>query len=196
MSWPPDDELLAAWRVLVADPTTAGEFMRLTLRPLAEMLAAWQPRADPHVIETAAGDALLAFLRRPAAYDPGRRPLPVYLRVIARRRLFSELKREGRHHSGRIPWDAVELHQSDRNDPVDDDLPSLDSPALQAVITGLWDVERRVFDLLMDGERDTPIFAAAMGLTDLPADEQEVEVKRAKDRIKARLKRARGGSDG
>jgi DNA-directed RNA polymerase specialized sigma24 family protein len=195
MTWPPDDQLLDAWRALVADPTTAGEFMSLSLRPLAEGLARWWRSADPDTVESAAADALLAFARRPSAYDPSRSPLPAYLRRIARCRLINLLKSEGRHQSGRIPWDSVELHLSDGNDPVDDDLPSFDSPALQAVIAGFSDVERRAFELMADGERDTPVFAAAMGLTGRPADEQEAEVKRAKDRIKARLKRA-GGSDG
>lgn len=196
MDWPPDDELLEAWRQLVADPTTAGQFMNLTLRPLADSLAAWRRGTDPDLIESAVADALLAFCRRADVYDPDRRPLGVYLRVIARRRLCSQLKSEGRHHAGRIPWDTVELHPPDRNDPSGDDSPSFDSPALRAVIAGFSDVDRRVFDLILDGERDTPIFAEAMGVSALSPDDQEAEVKRAKDRVKARLKRAGGGSNG
>jgi DNA-directed RNA polymerase specialized sigma24 family protein len=196
MDWPPDDELLDAWRRLVADPTDGGAFMTLAVRPLAGNLAAWRPATDPHLIESAAVDGLLAFLRRPEAYDPSRLPLPAYLRHIARCRLINELKREGKHQSGRIPWDGVELRLSDRNDPEDDDRPTLDSPAFRAVIAGFSDTDRRVFDLITDGEKDTPVFAEAMGVTALPPDEQEREVKRAKDRVKARLKRARGGGDG
>jgi RNA polymerase sigma-70 factor (ECF subfamily) len=195
MDWPPDDELLEAWRELVADPATHGEFMQLTLRPLAEMLAAWRPSADPDLIESAAVDGLLAFFRRPAAYDPARLPLPAYLRMIARRRLINLLKSEGRHHHGRIPWDSVELHPPDRNDPVDDDSP-LVSPEQQAVLDGLSEVERRVLEMVLANERRTPVFAAVLGIADRPLEEQKAEVKRAKDRIKARLNRARGGSDG
>lgn len=195
MNWPPDDELLDAWRAVVADPTSVGEFVALTLRPLAEGLSRWWRNTDPDTVESAAADALLAFARRPSAYDPTRSPLPAYLRRIARCRLINLLNSEGRHQSGRISWESVELHVADRNEPVDDDLPSFDTPALRAVVAGFSDAERGVFDLMVGGERDTPIFAAAMGLTDLPADQQEAEVKRAKDRIKARLKRA-GASNG
>lgn len=196
MDWPTDDDLLAAWGRLADDPTTNGEFVELTLRPLADMLAVWRPATDPDLVESAAIDGLLAFLRRPAAYDPARLPLPAYLRMIARRRLSNLLKSEGRHHAGRIPWNAVELHLPDRNDPVDDDSPSPVSPEQQAVLDGLSEVERQVLELVLANERRTPIFATVLGIADRPAGEQEREVKRAKDRIKARLKRAVGGSDG
>jgi hypothetical protein len=43
------------------------------------------------------------------------------------------------------------------------------------------------------GERSTAVFAAAMGLADRPKDEQQREVKRMKDCLKQRLKRAGGG---
>lgn len=196
MGWPNDDELVAAWRRLLDDPTAGGAFLALTLRPLVEALAVWRPAADPHAVETAAEEALLAFLKRPVAYDQAKSTLPAYLRLIARRRLLNHFAAERRHHAGRIPWESVELGATDRNDPAGDDSPSFDTPAVQDVITAFSDGERRVFDLTLAGERRTAVFADAMGLSDRPADEQEREVKRAKDRIKARLKRAAGGGDG
>jgi DNA-directed RNA polymerase specialized sigma24 family protein len=189
--WPPDDTLLAAWRDLVADPTCAGSFAELVLSPLNADLARAFPKSHHHDLTTAAEDALLAFFRRPAAYDPARRPLRAYLRVIARRRFANLLDREKKHRSGRIPWDAIELDLPDRNDP-EDDLAFADHPRLREVIDSLPEADRRVFDLMLDGERDTAVFAAALGITDRPADEQFAEVKKAKDRIKARLKRAGG----
>ena len=190
--WPPDDALLAAWRDLAADPTAPGAFAELVLPALTADLARFFPRLHPHDAETAGEDALLAFLRRPQAYDPARLPLPAYLLMIARRRLLNLRDKEKRHRTNRIPWDAVELGLPERKG-SGDELSFADLPRLREVIDSFSDADRRAFDLMLDGERDTAVFAAALGVSDLPVDEQFAAVKKAKDRIKARLKRAGGG---
>ena len=43
---------------------------------------------------------------------------------------------------------------------------------------------------LLRGERADRVFAAALGIADRPAAELQAEVKRVKDRIRARLRRA------
>ena len=63
---------------------------------------------------------------------------------------------------------------------------------LRRAMKALPATDRRVFDLMFIGERDTAVFAYALGLTERPPGEQFDAVKRAKDRIKARLKRAGG----
>lgn len=188
--WPPDDDLLTAWRAVLAAPLTAGgAFAALVLDPLAAALAPQFPRAHPDDHLTAAGDAVLAFLRRPERYDPGRLRLPAYLRMIARRKMADLLGRDRKHHDGRIPWDAVEHDQAERNE-EGGDLPSLDGPALTAVVADFTADEATVFELWKDGEAKTPVFAAALGLAHLPPDDQRAAVYRLKDRIKQRLKRA------
>ncbi len=187
-----DDVWLGAWRRLVADPDEGGAFAALVHGPLTDALEDRYPWADPHAVATAVGDAVLAFLRRPAAYDLGRLPLFRYLLLIARRRLSHQREREGRHHRGRIPWDAVELAAPAGNEWEEDEL-SFQSADLQPVLASLSDAERRVLELMRDGERSTAAFVAALGLADRPVGEREAVVKRVKDRIKARLKRAAGG---
>ena len=192
--WPADDTLVDAWAALVADPDTAAAFAELVLGPLTDALARREPLADEDDISTAAGDAVLAVLKRPELYDPARLPLHKYLQLIARRKLMTVWSAGKKHRAGRIPWDAVELDLPARNEETeDDDSPSFDTPELQAVIAGLSVAERAVFDLLLTDERRTAAFAEALGIAGLPVPEQEAEVKRAKDRIKARLKRAAGG---
>jgi hypothetical protein len=71
---------------------------------------------------------------------------------------------------------------------------SFDSPDLRAVLDSMSDVDRQLVELMRTGERRTAIYAVPLGVADRPADEQEVVVKKAKDRIKARLKRAVGGN--
>jgi len=193
--WPPDDELLAAWGRLVGDPTSGTAFVSLALPPLVRALALWGKGAHADDIETAAADAVLALIKRPERYDPAKSPLPAFLLLVARRRWLNQFAAERRHRVGKIPWDDVEFALADGNE-EGDDAPSFDRPEMQGVIASFSDVDRRLFDLMLGGERNTAAFAAVMGITDRPSDEQEREVKRAKDRIKARLKRAAGGTDG
>ena len=190
--WPTDPELIGAWERLVADPDSAGEFADMVLRPLEADLGRQFRHAHPDDVTAAADTAVLAIVRRPEAYDPGRSRLPAFLRLIARRDLANLLAAERRHARGRIPWESVELTHPGRNEP--EEAPSLgDSPEVQAVIDGLSAVDRQVLDLIRDGERDTAVFAAVLGIADRPAGEQAAEVKRVKDRIMARLRRAGGG---
>ncbi len=190
--WPPAEALLAAWRRLIDDPDTAAEFAEAVLTPLAASLADRHRRADPDDLATAAGDAVLAFLKRPGAYDPVRLPLANYLLLIAKRRRLNRLDAERRHHAGRIPWDCVELDAAGRNDRGDFQL-DFDGPELAAVVNQFPDGDRRVWQLMLGGERRTEAFADALGVTLGPG--AAAHVKRAKDRIKARLKRAAGGDD-
>ena len=194
MSEPLSVDWLTAWERLTGDPDAGGAFVALVHAPLVAALSARHRRDDPDAVFTAVSDAVLAILKRPAAYDPAKSPLFRFLLMIAERRLRNSFAAEGRHRRGRIPWDAVELDASERNEEEEDEPLSLDAPELRAVIDALSDAERQVFDLMRGGERRTAVYAAVLGIADCSADEQEVEVKRAKDRIKARLKRAGGGS--
>ncbi len=58
------------------------------------------------------------------------------------------------------------------------------------MIAAFDDAERRAFELMRAGERRTAVFAAALGLTDRPPAGQADEVKRVKDKIMQRLRRA------
>lgn len=197
MDWPPDDDLLEAWRRLVADPDTGAAFAALVLTPLANDLARRGRTPDRDAIDTAAGTAVLELLEHAARYNPDRSPLRSYLLMTAEGRLLNVIAAEARHHRRRaVSADFVEHAPDERNEQVDDDTPSFDAPELQPVLAALSEQERRIFDLMRDGERDTPVFAAVLGITDRSSDEQRHEVKKAKDRILARLRRAAGGGNG
>ncbi|MBN9523150.1 hypothetical protein J0H58_32320 [bacterium] len=190
--WPSDDEIHDAWRRLVADPDTGTAFVALVLPPLEAALGRLFPRVDPHRVAEAADDAVLSIIRRATAFDPGRSPLRKFLLLVARRDLSNILKADGRHHRERIPWATVELTHPAGNESTDGET-FADHPELLAAVEGMSPDDQRVFELMRDGERDTPVFAAALGIAHLPADEQAAEVKRAKDRVMARLKRAGRG---
>jgi RNA polymerase sigma-70 factor (ECF subfamily) len=187
--WPPDEHLLASWRRLVSDPDTAGAFAGLVLRPLEADLARRFPRADPDQVGEAADTAVANLVKYPTRFDPARSPLPAFLRMIAGRDVLNLLRAERRHRRGRIPWDAVE-HDLPAGNVPEEGLTWVEFPALRAAVEGLDETDRRVLELMLDGERDTDVFAEVLGIADRPADERKAVVKREKDRIKARLRRA------
>lgn len=190
--WPSGERLLAAWTRLVADRDTGGSFAELVLPPLVADLSR-EFAAHPSEIQTAAHTAVLTFLRHPERFDPGR-SLPVYLRTIARGDMRNLLDADRRRRRNEIPWQTVELDVAGRNSEEDEPVRLADAPAVRAAIDALPEADRRVYDLMADGERATGVFALALGIADRPREVQADEVKRAKDRVKARLKRAGGGT--
>jgi len=195
MDWPPDDELLEEWRRLVADSDTGTEFVDAVHAPLVVSLAARRRNADPDAVFTAASDALLWFVEHAGRYDPNRSPLKLFLLMVAERKLLNVIESDLRHRRRTVSGDFIEHAADERNEQVDDDSLSFDAPELQPVLAALSDVERRVLDLMRGGERATGVFAEVLGITGRSPDGQRHEVKKAKDRILARLRRAAGGGN-
>jgi len=196
--WPTADvgaELLR--RLAALDPLATTAFAEAYLAPLVAHLRANHPNADDHTRITAAEDAITSLFKKPERYTPGLRSLVGYLRMSAAGDLRNLLASEKRHHTRRENWDSVELDAAAGNSADgadDDDLPSFDDPRFGPVIAAFTPAERAAFGLMRAGNRDTADFSAVLGLTHLSADEQAGEVKRVKDRIMQRLKRAAGGS--
>jgi hypothetical protein len=172
-----------------------------------DLLYAWLTAKNPGVDEAWCQDAVhravLALIHRPGSYDPARGGLAAYLQMSAQGDLRNVLRREGRHHRGRLPWKNVEeaaeagKFPERSEDPVartsDDDKARRGAAVLAAVRESLAEPDQRCFDLMRDGEKRTAAFAVAAGFSDLPPREQAREVKRVKDRIKKRIERAGGG---
>jgi DNA-directed RNA polymerase specialized sigma24 family protein len=175
-------------------PSYCSTRFGITLPPLVHSLAGKFPKADPDDLFSAATDALMWFGLHPHRYDPTR-PLPPFLIHIARCEMYDLLNAGKKHREKKIPCDSVEFDLADWNEEEEEDeAMSFDSPDLRAVLDSMSDVDRQLVELMRTGERRTAIYAVPLGVADRPADEQEVVVKKAKDRIKARLKRAVGGN--
>jgi hypothetical protein len=182
------------WLQRLCDPSdrvAAGAFSAECFPALVAWLRRRYPRVDPDLAHEAAGEALVAFLKEPGRYDAGRRSLDGYLQMAAAGDLLNLLRRERRHFpKRRIGVELDGLAGKDRRG----DAPRCDDfPALAAVRDSLSERDRRVYELMRQGERARRIFADALGLTDRPAAEQRAEIKRAKDRILARFRRAAKG---
>jgi hypothetical protein len=198
---PPEAGLLFHLRLCAGDPDAPADVCRAYLDPVLDHLAARYPRLDPHLRQTAAHEALLGYFKDPRQYVPERADLGLFLRMAARRDLQNLIEREDRHHRREIPWTAVEEGDGSRNlsgekaeaTPVDEFERCEQAKRWHAYLESLAATfsaeERCVWDLMLAGERSVTAFATVLGLTDRSAEEQAREVKRIKDRIKARIKR-------
>jgi hypothetical protein len=202
---PPEEGLRLHLRLLAQEADVSADICAAYLTPLEASLAGKFREVEPETLRTAAHDALIHYFDNPAAYDPQRGDLAKYLRMAARADLLNFLRTEKRHHRGRVAWSVVELDEDAGNlfggeeEPLAqlqrDEEAERCRARLEWLRAGCTPEERRVLDLMLAGERASPVFAAALERSDLPADEQEREVKRVKDRLKKRLERGGPAND-
>lgn len=204
-SLPTQAEALALHqRLLRDDPVAWNDVAWAYLDHLIAWLAPRNLSVPEDLRVTAAEDAVMSLCKRPASYDPARGELFPFLCMAAQRDLQNLLQKEKRHQ-GAVSLESVEqspqagkylgkeddsclklYREDDPNDGHD--------PLIAAFLASASAEERRVLELMLDGERDSSVFAAALGLGDLPVQEQRLRVKQLKDRIKARLRRERRSS--
>ena len=190
--WPTQDEedrLLTDLRS--GDRSAHGPVAAAYLEPLIAELGRRHRFADPHAVASAAGEAIVNFLKDPTKYDPTRGPFRPYLEWAATRDLQNLLARERRHQRGRVSLaEDVEDRPTGGNSLPDG--AGWDDPRIVAALAELSPTDRRVFDLMKDEVPATAAYVGLLGVVDEPPDVQARAVKRAKDRIKARLRRATG----
>lgn len=180
--------------VCAGDPTASSRIFTALLEPLIDWLGfRWRNERDAEWVRDFAIDSILSYLEDLQRYDPSQASLLTYLRMDAHGDLLNDHERRQR----RVEKEAeatVELALGGRNSSTDE-YPSEREPPemkLSAVRDTLPDERDRQAVLLMMGqERSTAAFAEVWELTELGAEDQAAEVKRNKDRIKARLRRLR-----
>jgi len=184
--------------LLNRDNVAQQQFAYAYLEPLVAWLGRKRPRLDEDLYQQAAEQAIMDFIHNPGAYDPVRCGLWGYLCMAALRDLLNLLKKEARHRRGRQSLDSVAESPDAGNYLGREDDPSRvlsfaeqQRAARAAVGGGLTEPERRALEVMLQGVQETPPYAEALGIAHLPDDEQARQVKRFKDRVKARGKRAR-----
>ncbi len=184
-------------RLLRRDPTAPSELAERCLAPLVDALRrSFVSSVDQVMLEDAAIEMILKLGERPEKYDPERGSLASYLRMAARRDVLNDLESERRRNRHLAPLEDVELRSSARNlpwastrDPAEALVDKLGHERVGRLREQFEGSELEMVDLLVDGERRTEVYADVLGLRDLPWEEQVREVKRAKDRLKKRMKR-------
>lgn len=180
-------ELHAA--LVAGDPTASSRIFDALLDPLVERLTYKWKTVDRQDLEERAIDSLIAYVSNPQRYDPRRASLLTYLTLDADGDLKNAY-RSARHEREQLASD-VEDAVSRRNERADVEFFLEEDRAFLARLREAFPDERdrRVIYLLLEGERSTAAYAAALDISGRPVDEQRAEVKRIKDRIKKRLAR-------
>jgi hypothetical protein len=142
--WPsPSVEKRLADALLTQTATsTANEVAEVFLAPLTTYLRKTHPASDPDACATAAENAILSVCQDPTPFDPAGLPLGAFLRFVAQRDLLSELRKEHRHHRGRMPLPDVELVPDGGNDREEPGT-GWDDPRVVAAVAELGEEERR-----------------------------------------------------
>ena len=185
---PPEAEGLRLHGLLfTTDATAPWDFARAYLPHLAAWLRATN-RVSADLCEAAAAEAVYSILSKPDRFDPTKgASLIAFLRMAATRDLQNLLRREERHAHEPLDENSVELHGADgKYEGTDDEERQAFLSRLRA---SLSEPDQNVLDLMLAGERKNEAFAKVVGVAHLPRKERDAEVKRAKDRIKARAKR-------
>lgn len=185
--WPsPEVEKYLLADLLANKPTARSRFAEAVYEPLVAALAWRHPLAGEDAVTDAAGDALMSFLADPTRYDQARGKLRGYLLMAATGDLLNRRRGDRKHHAGRVPLEAVEDRPAGGKS--DAGAPEWGERVAAAVALLSAD-DRGVLDLMRAGERRTRVFAAALGITGLPAATQAAVVKRIKDRLLKFLQR-------
>ncbi|MEW6127587.1 MAG: hypothetical protein AB1757_11175 [Acidobacteriota bacterium] len=161
-------------------------FLQLLVKSLSRRF--YKQIHDPHIIASAAIDALMSFLKQPEKYVPARSKngLFGYLFMIAARDLFTILNRQ----KAFVPVEAIDseiLSRKRRSDTPERKL--LEDELLREIQSPLNEVDKKIVALMLDGVRGTEHYVEILGIQDKPAMEQAVIVKMNKDRLKKSLKK-------
>ena len=197
-----NDELLALHQALLDGDADAPALLAEKLVPmLRAKLGSLNARlTDPQIVESAIGQSVATYLRRPETFDPNRASLASYLAIDAAGDVKNELEKRRPEIANDevVEQTLVELGFRDRNLTMEEEaldaLDPFDQPqaTVEAVRRQLGELtprDRELAQLVADEVRSYAVWADALGIEHLPLDVQEREVKRQKDRIKKKLAR-------
>jgi RNA polymerase sigma factor (sigma-70 family) len=176
---------------LLREPTAPAKVFSLAFLPLCKRIKKSARNAADDQVSDACTDAIIAYLRKPAVFDPSRSSLWTFLFVIATRRLLdyrrAARRREFREETG-VNFEVLAVPA---NKTVGEEhllAHEIDARYMTEIAND--SKELRVLELMCCGVRETDQYAQALGLAiDDPAVGREV--KRVKDKLKARLRKVR-----
>jgi hypothetical protein len=205
---PDQEHLLRLHDELVNGERTAPARMaNLVLEPLVRRVRQGVSGIDEPQVRSTCCQTLARYLRSPEIYEPNRGPLIAWLVLDARGDVLNELTSargrreivdvatvELRGATGNVFTEAAELRPVeeealDHADPYD--VPTDVLASIREHAAALSPEDAAMIELMGEGVRETAAYAEVLGITHLPAQEQQAAVKREKDRLTRQLERLR-----
>lgn len=190
------ERLNAIHQQLLAGSRTASlDLFKAALDPVVGHVI----KSVPGIAEEDARDhvvaAIIDHIENPDRFDSAKASLWTYLCLIAMRDAIDAVRQTGERAGlmGKHGYD-IELWGARPNNEYDEVEWKKDAEKIMGLYGDLIvqnDGEKRVLELMLDGEKETAAFARVLGLAD--GDGTAAEVKRVKDRINQRMKQVRDG---
>lgn len=177
---------------LLEGSRAAAEQIALHFRPLlvSALRKKYTRLTDPHLVEIASSDALLAYLSHPEKFNPARSSLIAWLYMDAQTNLLNLLRHEKRAEKHRSKFKDDPGNKASSIDP-ERRLMENESALVNLVQQVVVDhQDREVVSLMAQGERETSVYAEALGIEHVLPIKRAAIVKRHKDRLKVALRRA------
>ena len=194
-----EQELDLHRRLLAGDETAARDLASFYYEPLLKHLRRTsERRVSDAQIADAASKAWMSVSKKPGSLEETK-SLWGFLTFVAQRDLLNVVAKDDRRRKREKSQDSVELLPDRGIDPKkaeqQDEAAHARCEIVSIVEDGLTEGERQCLELVLAGERKTAPYAEALGMTDIPPAEREAGAKRIKDKIKARIQRARRNHD-
>ena len=192
--WPSEDEGRRLHTEMVRGISTAPrDFADTYFQPLCNHLAIAFARVAEDIRASAVSETIMNVIERPQQYDPTRMSFNKFLRMSVEGDLRNLCARDARRRGRESSLEFVDEPIAGGNNCVEPvEAPSLDDPRVVDEIASFGPREHVTYTLILAGERHTDVYARALGLDVTRADVAAV-VKRIKDTVKVRLRRAVGG---
>jgi RNA polymerase sigma-70 factor, ECF subfamily len=200
MSDDPQNDRALRERLLAHDPIAAEQAASTYLPSVRRHLvsrAFARGIIDEALINDATVEAVLDYIRHPQKFDPSKSSLATYLNQASWRDLLNALAKDRRQRRGWELTEDVELAIIKRNKESEVERIKVEAQTgagrtsdFDRILTHVTSArDRKLLQMMRDGEKRTSAFAAVLGIGELTLTEQKRAVKQHKDRLKQWLKR-------
>lgn len=186
----PEEEMLLHQRLLERDPLAYFDVFPMYMERIAKKLE--ELRYDVDVARDAALDTVLAYREKPERYDPRKVHLFTYIMGVARHKAVDRWRSvQAQGHREKKQAD-VELLRRTPKDPVEQMETYVRVRQLMDLLEeegALNEQDQAMFRLFLMGEGSTEELAKVLRLPPMSREDQQLEVKRHRDRLMKRLGR-------
>lgn len=151
---------------------------------------------DADLIQIAADDAILYYLQAPNNFDAARGSLIGFVWQRAKSNLLNLLQKN-REQNKFVELEETEtVYSNERNQDETIEQLLINDEQDSQIYKRLYDllpdrIDQAILRLLLEGERETAVFAAVLEISDQSPEDQRAGVKKHKDRIKKIIQRHR-----